>query len=148
MATVFETFVHTALREALGLTSHEFPRAGQQRLYLDINGQIRLEPDITWWQHGTCTLIGDIKYKNTISGAGNNADIYQALAYAHATQLTNTTLIYAHTEQPTATHKTIDGTTIHIEALNLDGTPQEILDEIQMLAERLDARNLTQRIAS
>ena len=148
MATVFETFVHTALREALGLTSHEFPRAGQHRLYLDINRQIRLEPDITWWQHGTCTLIGDIKYKKTISGDGYNADIYQALAYANATQLTNTTLIYAHTEQPTATHRTIDGTTIRIETLNLDGTPQEILDEIQTLAKRLEARNLTHRIAS
>ena len=42
----------------------------------------------------------------------------------------------------------IDGTTIHIEALNLDGTPQEILDEIQTLAKRLEARNLTHRIAS
>ena len=148
MATVFETFVHTALREALDLTPHEFPRANQQRLHLDTNRQIRLKPDITWWQHGTCTLIGDIKYKKTLSGDGNNADIYQSLTYANATQLANTTLIYAHTEQPTATHTTIDGTTIHIEALNLNGTPQQILDEIATLATHLKHRNLTQRIAS
>lgn len=148
MATVFETFVHTALREALNLTPHQFPRAGKQPLYLDINRHIPVEPDVTWWQHGTCTLIGDIKYKKTISGDGNNADIYQALAYAHATQLANTTLIYAHTEQPTATHTTIDGTTIHIEALNLSGTPKQILDEIATLATQLKNRNLTQRIAS
>jgi len=148
MADVFETFVHTALREALNLTPYEFPRANHQRLHLDTNRHIPLKPDITWWQHGTCTLIGDIKYKKTLSGDGNNADIYQALAYAHATQLTNTTLIYAHTEQPTATHTTIDGTTIHIEALNLNGTPQQILDEIATLATQLENRNLTQRIAS
>jgi len=148
MATVFETFVHTALREALNLTPHEFPRANHQRLYLDTNRQIRLEPDITWWQHGTCTLIGDIKYKKTLSGDGNNADLYQALAYANATKLNNATLIYANTENPTATHATIDGTTIHIEALNLDGTPDEILHEINELASRIATRNLIQQIAS
>ena len=140
MSTVFETFVHTALREALHLTPHQFPRAGKQPLYLDTAHHIRLKPDISWWQHSTCTLIGDIKYKKTISGDGNNADLYQALAYANATQLTNATLIYASSENPTATHTTIDGTTIHIEALNLNGTPHEILDEIKQLASRLTNR--------
>ena len=146
MATVFETFVHTALREALGLTPHEFPRANQIRLFLDTASEVRLKPDISWWQHGTCDLIGDIKYKTTVSGDGNNADIYQALAYANATQLTNTTLVYAHTEQPTATHTTPDGCTVHIEALNLEGTPQQVLDEIAALATRLKDRRRFQTI--
>ena len=148
MATVFESFVHTALREALHLTRHQFPRAGTQPLYLDTNRHVRLKPDITWWQHGICTLVGDIKYKKTISGDGNNADLYQALAYANATRLDNATLIYANAENPTATHITIDGTTIHIEALNLDGTPNEILHEINELASRIADRNLAQQLAS
>ena len=82
---------------------------------------------------------------------GNNADLYQALAYANATKLNNATLIYASTENPTATHTTIDGASIHIEALNLNGTPNEILDEINSLASllkgRLDAPSLLARIA-
>ena len=140
MATVFETFVHTALREALQLTDRQFPRANRQHLHLDTAERVKLKPDISWWESSTCTLVGDIKYKQTISGDGNNADLYQALAYAHATQLNNATLIYAHTENTTATHNTISGTRIHVEALHLNGTPTDILNEIKEIAQRLTER--------
>jgi 5-methylcytosine-specific restriction enzyme subunit McrC len=141
MTGVFETFVHTALREALGLSERRFPRARRSnRLHLDHAHNIRLEPDITWWDNATCVLIGDIKYKRTVTGDGKNADLYQVLAYAKATQLDNATLIYANTESATATHRTPDGTALHIEALDLDGEPDQILDEVNAIAGRLRQR--------
>lgn len=141
MAAVFETFVHTALREALRLAPHEFPPSDDRRVIrLDRAGSIRLRPDITWWAQGACALVGDIKYKRTETGDGKHADLYQLLAYTHATQLDNGTLIYAHTESATATHTTIGGTTLHIEALHLHGEPTEILGEIDQIAQRLRER--------
>ena len=47
MAGVFETFVHTALREALGLSERQFPKARRSnRLHLDHAHNIRLEPRV------------------------------------------------------------------------------------------------------
>ena len=141
MANVFETFVHTALREELGLSERQFPRGRPPGgLYLDHARHVRLEPDISWWEQGACCLVGDVKYKRTTTGDGNNADLYQVLAYAKATQLDNATLIYASTEAETATHRTPDGTTLHVEALSLDGEPNEVLEEISEIAARLRER--------
>ena len=61
-------------------------------------------------------------------------------AHANATQLDNATLIYASTEAETATHRTPDGTTLHVEALSLDGEPDEVLEEISEIAARLRER--------
>ena len=55
-------------------------------------------------------------------------------------QLDNATLIYASTEAETATHQTPDGTTLHVEALSLDGEPDEVLGEISEIAARLRER--------
>ena len=71
MAEVFETFVHVALREALGLSDKNFPKnAKGHGLYLDDDQQIRLRPDLSWWDRGRCVMVGDVKYKKTIDGGG------------------------------------------------------------------------------
>ena len=95
MADLFEEFVRTALREALGTSTKLFPSGDDcPRISLDARGRIRLKPDLSYWPSGRCTFVGDVKYKRD-SGPGRSDDLYQLLAYATATRLPQATLLYA-----------------------------------------------------
>jgi 5-methylcytosine-specific restriction enzyme subunit McrC len=134
LATVFENFVVTALREVLGLSPQSFPQhAAGRPLFLDADMQLRLEPDISWWSHGRCVFMGDVKYKRTPDAAGvKHPDLYQLLAYTTATQLPHGLLIYAAGEEtsreisiPAAAKK------IEVVTLDLDREPVEVLARIK-----------------
>ncbi|MCY3747652.1 MAG: restriction endonuclease, partial [Chloroflexi bacterium] len=88
MNQVFEDFVVVALREALDLTEYTFSQEARGRdLWLDEGRDVRLKPDISWWQGNRCVFVGDAKYKRTTIHGAQNHDIYQALAYALAAGL-------------------------------------------------------------
>ena len=100
MNRVFEDFVVVGLREALGLTEYTFPQAARGReLWLAAGQEVRLKPDISWWQDDRCVFVGDAKYKRTTVHGAQSHDIYQALAYAVATGLPSALLIYAYDER-------------------------------------------------
>ena len=61
MNVVFQEFVTTALREALGVSPRVFLEKSIPSL--DEEGKVHLRPDLTWWQGGTCLFVGDAKYK-------------------------------------------------------------------------------------
>lgn len=63
MNVVFEEFVRTALREALGLAPAAFPPGDRVRVPLDEKARVRLEPDLSWWTGRSCVFVGDAKYK-------------------------------------------------------------------------------------
>ncbi|WP_419917646.1 McrC family protein [Candidatus Poriferisocius sp.] len=133
MNQVFEGFVHTALREKLGLGEHAFPRGSQ--LCLDEAGSIRMHPDLSWWQGKQCRFIGDVKYKQTDDGMGKHADLYQLLAYVTAAGLDEGLLIYAAGESEPATHEIpMAGKRLRVETLNLAATPEEILGQVEQIA--------------
>ena len=142
MADVFETFVHTALSESLQVSATEFPRASRiPPLHLDNDQKIRLRPDLSWWNQGNCELVGDVKYKRDSKGDGREPDLYQMLAYAHSARLQNGTLIYARSEvEQQTSHTTVNGVALHVEALDLELQPTEILQQIDELATRLRSR--------
>jgi 5-methylcytosine-specific restriction enzyme subunit McrC len=137
LATVFEDFVVTALREVLGLSPQSFPQhAAGRPLFLDAEKQLRLEPDISWWRHGHCVFIGDVKYKRTPDTAGvKHPDLYQLLAYTTATQLPHGLLIYAAGEE-TSREISIPAAAKRIEVatLNLDREPVNVLAQIKEIA--------------
>jgi 5-methylcytosine-specific restriction enzyme subunit McrC len=143
MAKVFENFVHVALMEALKLNDKEFPPNAQRKsLYLDSSHTLKLKPDLSWWEHNECKVVGDIKYKKNLGDdrKGKEPDIYQLLAYTTATNLNEGFLIYADTEEnpEPASHKIrYAGKTLHIETLNLSGEDHQILNRIQVLAEKI-----------
>ena len=94
IAALFEAFVRIALREALPATPTQFPTgSGTSRLAL-YSGHIGLEPDLSYWNRGHCTFIGDMKYKRDIR-VGHNDDLYQLLAYATAARLRSAMLVHA-----------------------------------------------------
>jgi len=146
MNTVFERFVTVALREALGTDDRSFPP--QQRapkLHLDTDDNVHLRPDLTWIHRGQRRFVGDVKYKRLTSAGYLHADLYQALAYAVATGLTDVTLVYPVSEAHDTTH-IIDavGKRIHVRTLDLHQDPEQILSRIARLAEEIRQQALTQ----
>ena len=147
MNTVFENFVVVALRDALRLTAGAFPQGAQgRRLRLDRDERVKLEPDISWWENGRCTFVGDVKYKRTGAGGAPNTDLYQALAYAVAAELPSALLIYAAGEHEEVTYDIPHaGKRVEVAVLDLGGGPEELLARVKTLAAKVrEHRSRTQ----
>ena len=124
MNRLFEQFVVQALREELGVSAQVL-RSGVVGT-LDEAGQIRLQPDLSWWRRGICTFVGDVKYK-IITDRAPNPDIYQLLAYATAFDLPGGLLIYAGTSRPTAHEVRYAGKRLEVVSIDLSGSLSETL---------------------
>jgi 5-methylcytosine-specific restriction enzyme subunit McrC len=136
MNKVFEDFVVTALREALHLKQREFPPGTHGwRLRLDVLGQVRLKPDLSWWHNKQCLFVGDVKYKRVTVDGIDHPDLYQLLAYTIATGLRHGLLVYAAGEATDISHK-IPGAEkeLSVRTLDLSGTPSDILQQVRRLA--------------
>ncbi len=136
MNKMFEDFVIVALREELGVSDRVLVQGARgHRLSLDVAGLVRLEPDISWWDGGRCTFVGDVKYKRLSVAGFQHADLYQLTAYTIATDLPGGVLIYAAGEEPEGAHVVVHlGKTLDIRTLDLAGEPGHILDEIRRIA--------------
>lgn len=139
MNYVFEDFVVVALREALGLSDRIFPQGAKGRsLRLDEAGLVEVKPDLSWWRGGRCLFVGDVKYKIDNADKGHNPDLYQLLAYLVATDLPTGILIYAAGDGvPTHHHVRYTDKTLIVESLDLEGTPEQVLQQINHLAEMI-----------
>ena len=141
MNQVFEDFVVTALRESLRLSPRAFPQESRgHSLRLDQAGDIHLYPDISWWDGHHCRFVGDVKYKRIDSAGAKNSDVYQVLAYAVATNLPGGLLIYAAGEAEDTTHEIVHlGKRIEVNALDLSGKPEDMLEQMMSIARRIRA---------
>ena len=149
MNRVFQDFVTRALREELRLSAHVFrSEAAIGCISLDEEGRIRLRPDISWWEAGACMFVGDAKYKRMVDTRVPNADLYQLLAYAVALDLPGGMLIYAQGEAEPTTHLVRHaGKRLQVVAVDLSGSPAELLAGVRGLAEgvrtmRIEARQV------
>ncbi len=141
MNKVFQDFVTVALREKLGVSENTF-RSDKKipRVTLDQAGSIKLEPDLSWWESGKCTFVGDAKYKNITDKSVPESDIYQMLAYITALNLQGGMLIYAKGEADVATYQVRHaGKTIEVASLDLSGSIEEILAHVCSLACKVKA---------
>jgi len=92
-------------------------------------------------------MVGDVKYKKTVDGEGKEPDLYQLLAYTTAAHLDTGYLIYAAGESEPTTHTvTPADKKLHVTTLQLANEPDDILNEISVLAERI--RNRLEFIAA
>lgn len=138
---VFEQFVRTALRLATGATHEQFPdRTSTLGLYLDRKERVPLNPDLGLQIGGRWRFIGDVKYKrDSTTGGGFNADLYQLLAYATAADLADATLIYADGPATAPAHQICHTTRIiHIHHLDLEQSPTAVLRNLNQIASHLD----------
>ncbi|MYE31933.1 MAG: hypothetical protein F4X80_04610 [Chloroflexi bacterium] len=138
MNDVFERFLRTALRDALGLSEQEWPDGKNfRRLTLDRDGHIGLEPDLMWRSGpgNTPVFVGDAKYKHLKPDGFKHGDVYQMLAYCIASDLPSGLLVYAAEEHEPTRHviRNIDKT-IEIAALDLSGDPGAILEDVGRIA--------------
>jgi 5-methylcytosine-specific restriction enzyme subunit McrC len=132
LSAVFESFVFVALRDELGWAPGVF-RHGAGGLSLDRKGRVALEPDLSSWDGGVCTFVGDVKYKTDVPAA----DLYQLLAYTVAADAPAGMLVYAEGNTPTD-HEVVEaGKTLQIRQLDLDVPPVEILGQVADLAEEI-----------
>ena len=133
MNVVFQEFVTQALRESLGVSERTFSE--RTICSLDEESEVRLRPDLTWWDGGVCRFAGDTKYKNITGETVPNSDIYQMLAYTTALNLQGGLLVYAQGEANTATyHVRHCGKRLEVVALDLSGTLDDILARIREVA--------------
>ncbi len=147
MNTVFQEFVTEVLRDELRVSEHTLcsdkELTGQRRIHLDDgddDGEIRLKPDLTWWDGATCTFVGDAKYKNVTGERVPNADLYQLLAYTTALDLPGGPLVYARGEAAERTYQVrYAGTRLEVVAVDLAGSIDELRTSIGRLAARVRA---------
>ena len=141
MNQVFQDFVTRALRDALRVSRHAFRSDRDiRRIHLAEDGRIPLMPDFSWWEAGTCTFVGDAKYKRIADARVPNADLYQLLAYATALDLPGGLLVYAQGEAERKTYRVRHaGKRLQVEALDLSGSHDELLGRISKLADLVRA---------
>jgi 5-methylcytosine-specific restriction enzyme subunit McrC len=135
MNTVFERFVRTALREALGVDAISFPERPPQAT-LDVGGVVPLRPDLCLLDRNRIVWVGDAKYKRLPEGGYRNADLYQLLAYSIALGLPGGTLIYAADEGVTsAEHAVVKSSKqLRVVALDLTAPRRQILRQVDAIA--------------
>ena len=138
MNAVFQEFVTQALREALGISERTF--CERTISSLDEAGEVRLRPDLTWWDGPSCVFVGDAKYKNVTGEHVPNTDLYQMLAYVTALELPGGLLIYAQGEVDTGTYLVRNyGKRLEVAALDLSGTLDDILARVWVIASKIEA---------
>lgn len=138
MNKVFENFMVVALREKLKVSERAFPQGASGRQMWLADDGIGLEPDISWWEGRRCVFVGDLKYKRTDYRRVPHADLYQLLAYTIAADLPGGLLIYAQGEEEPIVHTIRHvGKKLHVVALELSGSPDEILAEVSRIADTI-----------
>lgn len=133
MYKVFEDFVTRTLSPALaGLGGH---CRAQDPWHLDEDGEIRMRPDLVWYQGGGPVAVVDAKYKAEKPDGFPDADLYQLLAYATALGLDHGQLVYAKGNE-TAQRWTVRNCGVRIVAytLDLEASPAEVLGQVARIA--------------
>lgn len=142
MIELFQEFATTALREALGASERTLrgDRNLLTQIWLDADKQVRLRPDISWWDGNACAFVGDLKYKNIENRDVPNADLYQLLAYATALDLPGGMLIYAQGERDEGEYEIRHvGKRLQVAALDLSGGLDAVLERVAALANKIRA---------
>lgn len=144
MPTVFEDFVTKALGAALVQQCGGRMQLQDNRWRLDADGQVRLRPDLVWYPSRDSKVPGvvvDAKYKAAKLDGFPNPDVYQMLAYCTSLGLNGGHLVYAAGNEAGAHYRipnagpSGEGVDVHAVALDLAGTPTELLRQVGALAE-------------
>lgn len=139
MAHVYENFVGTVLQEFLDSDGLDVELQASD-WNLDVDGRVRMRPDIVISRHAQVITVADTKYKVWGAGSGSppNADVYQALAYAVTAGVPEAHLLYVSGDvEPQRYLIVATGTTVVAHAISLDGTPEELIERVHELGAAL-----------
>ncbi|WIE66202.1 restriction endonuclease [Curtobacterium sp. MCLR17_036] len=130
MWSVFEDFVTAALREAFRPFGGEL--VAQYASTLDVEGTVKIAPDLVWLVDGEVRACIDVKYKVEKHGQYPNADLYQMAAYCRRFGLAEGWLMYAAGDRLGDSLRVVAGPTIHRMAVD---TGQQVSGLSQRMAE-------------
>lgn len=111
---------------------------------LDVEGKIRMRPDIVISRLGRVVAVADTKYKvwGESHGSPPNADVYQALAYAVTAGVREVHLLYVSGDmEPRRYEIATTGTTVMAHAVDVSGEPEELLAGVRELGVVLALRS-------
>jgi len=140
MATVFEDFVATALREALepylGLTECQYEAfMDQPEPGYPSSDRVRMFVDVVHSVSGRPAMIFDAKYKAaSAGGAYPNADHYQMLAYCTSLGVPRAWLVYAGAGESRVRQIRNTGVSVVEFPLDLSRDPEALLARVGELA--------------
>lgn len=146
MPIVFEDFVTVALGDALRARARGRSVCQDRQWQLDDDGEVKLRPDLVWYPgaRGTAPeIVVDAKYKAEKPSGFPNADVYQLLAYCTSLGLATGHLVYAAGNEAGADYLISGagpggaGISVQAHTLNLDAESDELLTEIDELAQRM-----------
>lgn len=142
MNDLFERWVTQRLTDRSG----ELEVEAQLRVPLGTRDEIPMKPDITWRQRERVLAVADCKYKISHDGHGNNADYYQALAYATAHDLADAWLIYARFPgEPEGSTVCIRNTRrrVHTVTLDLTRPMSDVIEELDSISDAVRTAGLS-----
>ena len=142
MATVFEDFLTTALKEALDRYPGE--TVGQYQAFLDEaepigrrGDRVRMMVDIVHSVDGIPGIVFDAKYKAASpSGVYPNADHYQMLAYCTALDVQRAWLVYAGPGQARVRRIRNSEVSVVEYPIDLSQSPEDLVAAVRRLAVR------------
>ena len=152
MNEVFQQFVTRKLREELKVSERTLCAEPSVVFAVDkvregADTARMIYPDLSLWENGKCTFVGDVKYKDIEPSDKKrlwdipSADLYQALAYATALGLPGALLVYAKgrrdREPPPLYRVKCAGKQLEVVTVDLDGDIDAIDQSIAELAERV-----------
>ncbi|GAA3334614.1 restriction endonuclease [Curtobacterium albidum] len=117
MWSVFEDFVTVSLREAFRPYGGEL--VAQYSSTLDVEGTVKIAPDLVWVVDGVVRACIDVKYKVEKHGQYPNADLYQMAAYCRRFGLGEGWLFYAAGEAESLSVQVIHGPFVRRLAIDL-----------------------------
>ncbi|WP_148287068.1 McrC family protein [Curtobacterium sp. B18] len=134
MWSVFEDFVTAALREAFRPYGGEF--VAQYASTLDVEGTVKIAPDLVWLVGGEVRACIDVKYKVEKRGQYPNADLYQMAAYCRRFGLGEGHLVYAAGESEARQVRVVDGPIVQQHALDLSRPVATVLGQLSSFGRR------------
>lgn len=150
MWQVFEDFTTRALSEALTPHGGRCERQDTGH-HLDRARTMQLRPDLVYYRQGpdgrpVYAAVADAKYKTAATGRTDD-DVYQMLAYCTALNLAQGHLVYAGGRRtgPRA-HRIAGGSgiTVHEHVLDLDRSPEDVLGQVEAIAQSMRSARLRQ----
>lgn len=144
MNDLFQRFVTERLRREL---RGRLDVIDEPTVPLGVGQQVTMLPDLLFLNpRGQHLYVGDIKYKLAKDARGRSGDYYQLLAYATALNLPEGLLVYCRHADDENDSRTVTvrnvGTKLALRSLDLSGPPEQVEQELKVLAESIAAAAL------
>lgn len=140
MWSVFEDFVTAALREAFRPYGGEL--VAQYASTLDVEGTVKIAPDLVWLVDGEVQACIDVKYKVEKHGQYPNADLYQMAAYCRRFGLDEGWLIYASRNARFGETSFVGGPVVRKKAVQLDKAHEDVQHQLAGVISAISAPGL------